>query len=135
MTKKVMMKRKNKYNFNCGGYALNTFTFYKPYPGEFRDQSFLDADKFVKNMVDEFNGKLRILENENDALPYERVVFFKGGRRDFHFAYKGKNGQYYNKMGWCPDIRRMTKQEVYADDWNDGYYTSKLCILALDMRE
>lgn len=119
------------WTFNCGGCALKTFNWYLP--GKKPKRNYLRTGKFVNYMLEEFDGRLRKIKKEEEALPYERVIFFRGSRDDFHFIYKGKNGKYYHKRGDSPKIERIEKEVVYSNCWLNEY-VSKITILALDMR-
>lgn len=127
------MRNLNRAVFNCGGYALNVFTWYLPFNKNNGYYDFDHMERHVAFMLKDFGGRLRLIENESDALPHERVVFFRGCSYDFHYVYKGKNGHYYHKMGSKKYIEHMKKKEVYGPKWCCRY-NGKIYIFALDMR-
>ena len=55
-------KRKNKRDYNCGGYALGTYDWFVPYSCSYLDEYLEDdVEKFYKR-VDEAFGKLKVLQ-------------------------------------------------------------------------
>lgn len=127
------MRNLNRSAFNCGGYALNVFTWYLPFDRRNECWDFDHIERHVAYMLKEFGGRLRLIECESNANLYERVVFFRGCSWDFHYVWKGKNGHYYHKMGARKNIEQMKKEEVYGESWCKKY-NGKVYIFALDMR-
>ena len=98
--------------YNCGGFALNTRTWYHPYGNQ---PTFIDMftlierhgktallKKFVQNLLSDFPN-LRLLKDINDLKSFETLILFRIGDDDFHFV-RRENGKYYHKTGWIPEI-------------------------------
>lgn len=132
---------KNRYN--CGGYALENFAWYCPYsakqdsnrktPFHMANDSDELATMCVDNMIKEYNGKLRVINNVTELKPNEYAIAFKATleRNDFHFAKLGRNGVWYHKRGSYSRIEIMSKEELYGETWCCGKYDSKLTLLAM----
>lgn len=108
----------SRHEYNCGGYALNTFSWYYPsncstfdeaenYWAEREDNLLLAAEDFgteyalhhyvlldAYEMIKSFNGKLRRIFCVNEARKNERIVAYRIGcdidnwTTDFHFIFK-----------------------------------------------
>lgn len=123
--------------YNCGGYALNTKTWFVPekrmtIPVFERYQRFGEKatlEYYTNNMLEYFDN-LRRIYHEDEAKDYETIVFFRIGYDDYHFVRKEKDGKYYHKMGWCPEINEMEREEVYGNDWCDERYDSDIVMFA-----
>lgn len=142
------IKNTQKNRYNCGGYALGTFSWYCPYGEEFDAQARYDgcdyfytnmpkeeldkeADTFADNMVKEFNGKVRIIQDIKDLKGSEYAVAFRTGADDFHFVKRTKGGQWLHKRGGYWRIERMSKKDVFSAEWCDGKYNSKVVLLGV----
>jgi hypothetical protein len=116
--------------YNCGGFALNTRDWYLPYDQNQWDATWEIEEKLgvekalevmVNHMLKEFPN-LRLINSEEDLKDSETLVLFRVSNfDDFHFVRKASNGKYYHKMGWCPRIDQMPKEEVYGRAWNGRY--------------
>lgn len=127
-------KNTSRYNYNCGGYALNTMSWVDFY-------SYSDIDKMAKEIVKNFDN-VRILENYNSELEKdEYLVAFKSCKYDFHFIKRTKKGVWFHKMGRSY-IRRVSEKTVLKEQWILKYtergfriysspYTSKTVWLAV----
>lgn len=123
------IRNSDKGYYNCGGYALNTFTWYLPYN---KGESFFDFDldtpegmqaatyRAVTRMLSEI-PKLRVIADPSDAGKGEYVLAFRIGRSDFHFVKRGRNHHWYHKMGGRSEIEKMTEEEVFASSWFHRY--------------
>lgn len=123
-----------KENYNCGGYALGTFSWYCPhaeeddswgsydYSFDTREEAWIKTMYAVSKMVLDFEGKLHMiksLDQLNEAT--ERVVAFRlSSDGDFHYIKKGLNG-WYHKCGASRYIRRMSEHDVFYTNWNNRY--------------
>lgn len=126
--------------YNCGGYALENYGWYCPYSEEALydlklDEAFLYAELtereeelFVDYMLDTIED-LRIIKDISDLLENEYAIAFRIASDDFHFVKRGENGCWYEKMGSCSKIERMTKEEVFSDCWH-GNYDGELYLFA-----
>ncbi len=84
----------NLSDYNCGGYALNTFSWYEPYNGEDVEEieeevaEYLDegwsveqiyeflASQFVDYMIHDIKG-LRLIDNNDEVKKDERLIYFR----------------------------------------------------------
>ena len=91
------IKNTKRQAYNCGGYALENFTWYCPYTAEqdendetpfytSRNSNEL-VDKCVDHMVEEYNGNLRVIKNVKELKPNEYAIAFRASLEndDFHF--------------------------------------------------
>lgn len=129
--------------FNCGGYALNTYCWITPYtmtPWTFYDNKKKGNENFEKSlehsvnyMLKVFKDKLRIIEDLHELKENEYAVAYRMGRDDFHFMKRKKNGHWYHKMGMS-EIEKISKREVFADKWTNNYgdiYNSRIVLFAV----
>ena len=135
-------KRKNKRDYNCGGYALGTYDWFVPYSCSYLDEYLEDdvekfwresghdindynvmAERCINEMIYYFNGKLREIKKVSDAKADERVIAFRFGAGDFHFMIKGRKGhQWHSKMGVNNSIDTFSEEYVMSDpDWGNIY--------------
>ena len=133
--------------YNCGGWALNIFSWYRPTTNPFfckwgKVECYTDGDqklsttemfnitlKSVDCMLHEFKD-LRVISNLNELKSNEYAIAFRIGSlvNDFHFCKRSKNGHWTHKMGGS-QIRPISKQEVFADNWF-GEYCGHLVLFA-----
>ena len=144
-------KRKNKRDYNCGGYALGTYDWFVPYRCSYSDEYLEDdveefwresgyniddynimAERCINEMIYYFNGKLREIKKISDAKADERVIAFRFGAGDFHFMIKGRKGhQWHSKMGINNSIDTFSEEYVMSDpDWGN-IYLSDTYLLAM----
>lgn len=129
--------------YNCGGYALETFSWYIPkdkngngyvsggFFNEFNGQRI--TEESVKVMLSEIH-RLRVLQGPDDRISYGeyRLAFRIGKNGDFHFIKQDKQGKWWHKMG-CLHIEHFPKQFVNADEWpsESGYvYSGPIVFMA-----
>ena len=133
-----------KRNYNCGGYALETFSWYCPHNEE-DDNTFLGYDYgfdtqeeawvktmyAVSKMILDFEGNLRMIKSLKQLhKDTERVVAFRlSSDGDFHYIKKTKNG-WRHKCGASFYIRRMSEHDVFNTKWN-GRYDGPIILLAI----
>lgn len=114
-------------SYNCGGYALNIFSWYIPheknnihrYNATTEKEMLNTTDTVVEFMLKEFED-LRVITDLEELQPNEYAIAFRiggvKGENDFHFMKRGKNGRWYHKQG-CLDIQPIGKEKVFADEW------------------
>lgn len=152
------IRNTDRESYNCGGYALNTFSWYCPYSstkqGRILFRNFyskrmkllmglnvnLVARLCAKMMIKEFNGDLRIIKDLSELQKNEYAIAFRVGQDgDFHFVKRTDKGLWLHKVGGDRKIRIMKKKEVlgnepWANPFNDEYdtveYNSKTILLA-----
>lgn len=134
------------YEYNCGGYALETFSWYRPCYAEEEhvviwgdDKNGLDYDEeteitemAITVMLKEFND-LRIINNLKELCENEYAIAFRigCGCNDFHFMKRHRNGHWSEKCGGR-NIHPVLKKDVFAKQWYNGYdtYSGKLILFA-----
>ncbi len=124
------IKNTARDTYNCGGYALGTYSWYCPREKEkdiiFDFNSIEEAYEktmyAVATMVREFEGKIRMIQKLDDLNEEtERVIAFRiSSDGDFHYVKKTKCG-WKHKRGACPRIFRMTTKQVFRTEWCDRY--------------
>lgn len=139
-------------DYNCGGWALNTFSWYCPcneYAVKHRDEIYYDINPkndeqyllspertkiCVEEMVKQFAGKIRPINNLHELKNNEYAVAFRLAPEydDFHFCKRASNGKWSHKPG-TKTIRPISKEEVFAEVWVSGFieYTGQLVLLAV----
>lgn len=141
------VKTVNAREYNCGGYALNTFTWYRPhkerehiiYGDEYEELTEKDLEKnysyCVSIMLKDFPS-LRIIKDIKELQKNEYAIAFRlgglnGGTNDFHFMKRAKNGCWTHKMGQGY-IERIKKEPVFSDAWHApfGDYKGKIILFA-----
>jgi hypothetical protein len=141
LNKRNKRNRNNTPNteYNCAGWALNCFSWYKPtikdnvarwgvtdFPDE-TDRRMSDSEMFnltlksVECMLRDFED-LRLINNIKELEEDEYAIAFRIGSlvNDFHYCKRSKNGHWTHKMG-ASGIRPIAKKEVFADYWLDEY--------------
>ena len=119
------------YDYNCMGYALDTYSWLIAYL-----EDGTDAFDFFDGVKKEEQEKVlascaKYLLNNFPLIPITRkqaynthdrkqIIAFRISAFDFHFMVRRKNGSWYHKMG-SQDIRRIKKEEVFADIWKNGW--------------
>ena len=129
----------DKSYYNCGGYALNLFSWYCPWGEDvdetetplarayWADEYFDDDEMFaptmrcVQNMLAEL-PTLRLLAGIHDELQENEymLAFRISYDGDFHFMKRADNGVWHHKQGGSSYIHTVTKQEV-LDVWCGRY--------------
>lgn len=131
-------------DYNCGGYALGTYSWYCPYGRVWADR-FDTKYKPLKNHKREFMRiairtlledfpNLRKIHLPDEATPNERVIALRLADHDFHFMYRGLNKVWYQKMGGT-ELQRVPKAQVTARAWNNYHgeptYKGKIVFFAM----
>lgn len=130
----------DKAYYNCGGYALNLFSWYCPWDEDASEtetplaRAYWDGDYFepdelfaptmrcVQNMLAEI-PTLRLLTGINDDIrSNEYMLAFRiSYDGDFHFAKRASNGVWYHKQGGSEYIRKIAINELLNTAWCDRY--------------
>lgn len=142
-------KNTERNQYNCGGYALETFSWVLPCDTEEECEELYDFDMWEYDYdEDDFNESaergaewmlnnvpnLRRVDSPDAELEEnEWLIGFKVGAGcgtgDFHYIKRTPSGRYYHKPGGSY-VRRMGKKEALSDNWCDGRYTSRTIWLA-----
>ncbi len=130
--------------YNCAGYALETFSWYCPhdtdgdcfgcnnYSFSSPTEGFAKTMICVNKMIEDFNGKLRVLPALEDLdKETERAVAFRiSSDGDFHYIKKAANGRWYHKRGSSYTIEEMTEWDVFNSRWC-WRYNGPVALLAI----
>lgn len=138
----------DQYNYNCMSYAfgiydewlyLNCFDNSYDYNNESSvDLEYLDDvfEDCCYELENRFN--VRRLENSEAILNAdERMIAFRIGADDFHFARKNSDGTWTHKPG-CNYIREMTEDELLGKAWSEDSrpfpYISEIAFYAVKVK-
>ena len=125
-------------------YALGEFdvwlglsSFYRSFEDD--EETIVDyehIDKVFNDCCKELEARfiLRRIDNPHVELAAnERVIAFRIGADDFHFARKNSDGVWTHKPG-SGTIREMSKYELFGDMWSDQRvypYVSEVAFFAV----
>lgn len=119
------------FEYNCGGYALNTYSWYCPHnetDRHYRSYSERGMKKTTQNavafMLKEFSD-LRVIKDIKELAQDEYAIAFRiggvNGVHDFHFMKRAKNGRWSHKAGGgC--IQPIKKEKVFSEVWTTGWF-------------
>ena len=143
-------KNVERWQYNCGGFALGTYNWICPYDTEEEGEEYIDFDYWADDsdevdfnkraeytaewMLNNVPGLRRVDSPDAKLEDGEWLIGYKVGRGpswdgDFHFIKQTPSGRFYHKPGGNT-IRRMGKAEALGSSWSDGAYTSKTIWLA-----
>ena len=115
------------FEYNCGGYALNTYSWYCPHDigsdrcyGSYSESGMKKTTQnAVAFMLKEFSD-LRVIKDIKELAQDEYAIAFRiggvDGVHDFHFMKRAKNGHWYHKRGGCR-IQPIKKEKVFGEEW------------------
>lgn len=116
------------YDYNCMGYALDTYSWLNAYLKDGKTDVFIygvskEKQKKVlksctKYLLNNFPLVPITREQAYNACGRKQIIAFRIAKYDFHFMVRRKNGSWYHKMG-CNDILRIDKDKVFADVWRN----------------
>lgn len=145
--------------YNCGGFALGTYSWYVPYRSDEQMniyahwaniQMCLDAGNiadridaraaaypyvvsllnlFVERILEDFPSVRRVQTFE-EIKPDERIILFRTGADDFHFIVSFDHKHWWHKYGWNY-IEELCEDEVLDTEWANGRYFGPIAILAM----
>ena len=133
------------WQFNCGGYALETYNWICPYQDESdSDRLFEDWDSELSNddrveqtatWMEKHVPNLRRVNGVEDLQDDEYLIAYKCGTHDFHFCKRLPNGIWMHKPGGSR-TRRISEKRVMADHWISGaaVYSSKTVFFAKKLK-
>lgn len=132
------------WQFNCGGYALETYNWICPYDtDEDSDRLFDDwyntmsSDEKLEETVEWMLHNvpdLRRVNGVEDLEDDEYLIAYKCGYSDFHYCKRLPSGIWMHKMG-SSRTRRIAEYKVYADTWLNGKYDSKTAFFAKKIKK
>ena len=109
--------------FNCGGYALNTFSWYMPkrkctmsYYANSTSEMRRKTKRCVQIMLEDFSD-LRVIKSIKELQKDEYALAFRISTQidDFHYIKRARNGKWYSKYG-ASFIARIPKAKIF-DTW------------------
>ena len=135
------IRNSDRYEYNCGGYALETFSWYCPhaqgektlhYGFDTLEEAYETTMYAVSVMVSEFEGKIRMLRSKEELHKRtETLIAFRiSSDGDFHYIKKTRSG-WKHKMGSSYAIRKMKEKEVFETNWCGGRYDGPIVLLAM----
>ena len=137
------IRNTDKADYNCGGYALGTFSWYLPSRtreeytdimgyadiGDMDTALTLAAEAIVNELLGWSIIPLAlVMERKYSPKDYE-VVALRFCFYDFHFWKLGRNWNWYDKMGCCRRIGRHAFNDVRRYEWNDRYDSPVVCFI------
>lgn len=119
--KKRNIKNTLKRDYNCAGYALETYSWYCPFDestiieGDIEDLEKLAIHVLTRdfNLIPISQHNIR---NKNYDLNQYNIIAFRFSNDDFHFQKLGKNMKWYEKRGGTSIINSHSYDEVW-ENW------------------
>lgn len=126
--------------YNCMGYAFGCYDWMDLESfrclDNFDNEDYIDAElkEMTLDCVQEIiEYGFRQISQPHYVKAHERVIAFRCGYDDFHFARLNSDGIWTHKPGG-KFIRKMTEDELYGDAWCEHRrypYTSKVYFFAI----
>ena len=151
LDKKRNSQNTDNWDYNCGGYALGTFSWFlldsfeHDYDLNYYDMTIEEIEKRVVRMEDDcveeivevFEGLVRSISALSELRENEYAVLFRisydeeGYIDDFHFVKRHHDGHYSHKPGKSPVAE--FKNDPFDGDWSSRYldYNAPIKILAV----
>lgn len=117
------------YDYNCMGYALDTYSWLIAYLEDEETDAFdygVDKEEqekvlmsCAKYLLNNFSLVPITREQAYNACGRKQIIAFRIAEYDFHFMVRRKNGSWYHKMG-SQDIHRIDKEKVFANVWSNN---------------
>lgn len=117
------------YDYNCMGYALDTYSWLCAYLEDGKTDAFTcgvskaKQKKVLKScekyLLNNFSLVPVTREQAYNACGKKQIIAFRIAEYDFHFMVRRKNGSWYHKMG-SQKIRRINKDKVFANVWRNN---------------
>lgn len=129
-----------KSSYNCGGYALGTYSWYLPRKNpefiSFQQYAFLTkketkevTQQAVECMLEEF-PTLRVVNSLDEVKPTEYAILFRfSPDGDFHFLRRGRDNHWRHKMGSSYYINTIKTKDIF-EPWCNGCYNGPIVIMA-----
>lgn len=117
------------YDYNCMGYALDTYSWLCVYLEDGETDAFTwgvskaKQKKVLKScekyLLNNFSLVPVTREQAYNACGKKQIIAFRIAEYDFHFMVRRKNGSWYHKMG-SQKICRINKDKVFANVWRNN---------------
>lgn len=127
--RKRNVRNTDKRTYNCGGYALESFSWYLPRHDGIPTEPDTTIESCVKAMMEDFPN-LRVITSIDDLRENEYAVAFRLSDYDFHYVKRAANGHWYHKMGSSNYISTMKEEVVFSESWGYGY-EGEIVLLAI----
>ena len=138
-------RKRRTRNYNCAGYALNTFNWYNPTTEEIEQRAEASRDFFASlfvkpiNFIEEMErlieillkdfSDLRRIKDVSECGENEYLIAMRCGEDDFHFMKRDKRGCWWEKMG-SKEIRKAKKENVFDTKFWHWRYSSEIVLFA-----
>jgi len=129
--RKRNIRNTEKRIYNCGGYALGSFSWYIP---KLNNEDVCRAEgtiveDCVKAMMIDFPN-LRRIQSIDELKENEYAVAFRLSDYDFHYIKRASNGHWFHKRGGSYYIDTMKEEVVFSESWGRGY-DGEIALLAI----
>lgn len=151
LDKKRNSQNTDNWDYNCGGYALGTFSWFlldsfeHGYDLNYYNMTIEEIEKRVVSMEDDcveeivevFEGLVRSISTLSELREDEYAVLFRisyndaGYVDDFHFVKRHHDGHYSHKPGRSPIVK--FENDPFDGDWSNRclVYNAPIKILAV----
>ena len=151
LEKKRNKDNTSRWDYNCGGYALGTYSWYCPAKEETDDdydcivygdcEEFFDEEErehitniCINAMLEDFKDSLRVINDIKELKENEYAIAFRvsGECDDFHYCKRDKRGHWTHKMG-SRNIEKIKKEDVFAPYWLNSWgekYVGRIVLFA-----
>lgn len=136
-TNKRNVRNTKRSTYNCGGYALGTFSWFCPNKNIFSYacyayDTFTEAKEntatAVEYMLKKFSD-LRIVNALDEVRPDEYAILFRvSSDGDFHFLKRDRRNHWWHKLG-SGRIERIKTKDIFLP-WSHGQYAGPIIIMA-----
>lgn len=138
----------DQYNYNCMSYALGVYDewlYLHSFDSSYGFENDVDIDyeymnDVFENCCFELEEKFplrRLKDSEAILSADERMIAFRIGADDFHFARKNSDGTWTHKPG-CNYIRVMSEDELLGEAWSENSrpfpYVSEIAFYAVKVK-
>lgn len=138
----------DQHLYNCMGYALGVFDDWlglRSFEPSFADNDEEDIDyeymqEVFYNCCEELEEDFavrRVAGPDIELAANERLIAFRIGADDFHFARRNSDGVWTHKPGGM-HIREMSEEELFGDVWSDYRmcpYVSEVAFFIISMQK
>ena len=119
----------DQYDYNCGGYALGTFSWYLPcydiniwgwWKNWTESQVAELTEEAVEIMLRDFSDLRLIMDLRQVRYDEYAIAFRISSDGDFHFCKQDSRKRWTHKAGSSP-IRRISQTHIFGSAWNGRY--------------
>ena len=129
----------NKHSYNCGGYALECFSWYcpkmedswfsDPFGFDSKEEAIEKTEKCVEIMLNDFPTMRRVQSLDEVRSDEYAILFRVSSDGDFHYLKRDKSNHWRHKMGNSPVIDTIKKRDIFKK-WCHGRYDGPIVISA-----